>query len=1025
MCGSHVASVCVLPTSILCHTVIGGLEPRESVTTASYDQVVEEREIATVDHRVDPDDWDSVIEDTDGYQIVVAGPGTGKTELLVRRVAHLIESGAARRDEILLLCFSRRASGDLRRRIEDRIGAPGVPVDTTTFHSLALRLIEAVSSGTRPVPLTTPEQVGVVADLLEGEDPASWPLTYRGILTSNSFAAEVADFLMRCSERLLSPDDLARAAAERADWRGLPGLYDRYLQHLEATGRTDYGVLLTKAVEALEAPSGRSLAERFRYVLVDEYQDTTPVQAAMALLLAGPEGNLTVTGDPYQSIYSFRGAELRNVADFTRDGQARRYVLTKSFRVPGAILDSALRVVSGGSLPGAAGHVDPAPHEGRVETYVFDQETAEAEWIAREVERAVEVEGIKPSSVAVLVRSKRELLNELSRALHRRGISHDAPDSRLVDHPAVRLIHDLVMVASAHTPEANPVVVSDVDRAMRRVFLGPLVAMSLGAERSILRHRRRTGESWAELIRHTIDRPGLADLIEDGSWADQGAAVDGFWHVWSSLEGIDELVDDPARAEWRRAWSAFAQVLGRQAERDPRLSLRRFFQLSDDEDFESTPLLSHLTTDERVTLTTLHQAKGLEFDIVFIANAVEGVFPDLRRSRRMLRPELLSPERTTDPHAQHRFQVQEEMRLAYTAMTRARMRVVWTATDAGVDQGEHRPSRFLIAASGAAALSEIGPPAEVAQEPVTIAEAEVFMRRDLADPAVAPSRRLAALALLGRPGVPWWDISALPGVPLPGPDTPILGDAVRLSPSQADSYRRCPRQYAMERRLRLGDATSPYAKFGSLVHAALEDAESEIVGSGLPHADVGRALQSLERVWVGADFGTAQLNGAWLDKARDLVAKLYERWPTPDGTPVELETRVHADIGGVEWVGVIDRVERTETGERVVDYKTSATPLTKDEAARSIQLAFYVAALARSGRRPIDAQLWYPRTQAKSVTTRSLDMSALDEIEEEMGQITDSVLAEDWTPRPGDHCERCSFRLSCPAWPEGRGAYLP
>jgi superfamily I DNA/RNA helicase/RecB family exonuclease len=870
----------------------------------------------------------------------------------------------------------------------------------------------------------------VVAGILEDEDPGDWPIIYQGILSTPAFAAETADFVMRCSERLLSPDDLAARAAERADWRGLPGLYERYLERLREIDRTDYGVLLVSAVKLLRSDEGQRLAAQFRYVLVDEYQDTSPVQAEIAALLTHSGGNLTVTGDPYQSIYSFRGAELRNIAGFTvTHPESTRYVLSQSFRVPETILRSALRVVSSGELPGAAGPVEPACHEGRSEAFIFDQETAEAEWIAQEVEHMIRVDGIRKSSIAVLTRSKRELISELSRALSRRDIPHDPPDSRLVDHPAVGLFHDLVTVAllDDYASGSSPVMAADGDRAMRRILLGPLVGLSLGKERSLLRERRRTRSPWPQILRREAPEwQGLADLLTHADWATDQKAVDGFWHAWTNLDGIDELVADPARMEWRRAWSAFAQVLSRQAERDPDLSLARFFQLTEEEDFEATPLLSHRLTDDRVTLTTLHQAKGLEFDVVFIANAVEGVFPDLRRSRRMLRPELLSPERTVDPSAQHLFQLQEEMRLAYTAITRARLRVVWTATDAGVDQGEHRPSRFLVAASGVSTVAEIGTPPETARDPVTLSEAETALRRDLLDPTASAARRLTAASVLGQPDEPWWEPASFPGVPESGPDSPILGETIHLSPSQADSYKRCPRQYALERRLRLGNASSPYAHFGSLVHKALEKAERSVIGTNQRHGEVSHTIECLETVWTDADFGTPELNAAWLGKATDVIVKLYDRWPNPDGVPIDLEKRVEAIIEGVKWIGVIDRVESTSGGTlRVVDYKTSTQAMSVKDAAESIQLGFYAMALMAEGGDVTEAQLWYPRTGAKSVSTRSLDMNGLEDVQDEMKRVTVAIRSEDWEPLVGAPCERCAFRMSCPAWPQGSGAYLP
>ncbi|HEY7470588.1 MAG TPA: ATP-dependent DNA helicase [Acidimicrobiia bacterium] len=976
--------------------------------------------------RVDPADWDRALADSDGPQIVVAGPGTGKTEFLVRRVARIIEEGKARRDEAALLTFSRRAAGELRDRVDRALGGGGVPIDASTFHSIALRLLE-FGTEERPIPLTTPEQVGLVGELLAAEDPAAWPVMYRGILATPAFAAEVADFLIRCSERLLSPDDLEERAASRQDWRGLPGLFRRYRETLEAVRRTDYGTMLVSAVGLLETEQGQELAAGYRYIVVDEYQDTSPAQAELARLLALRTGNLTVAGDPYQSIYSFRGAEVRNIDRFTVDHpDATRIVLGQSLRVPSEILDAAVRIVSSGELPGAAGPVAPADHSGRVETYVFDQETAEAEWIAKDIEHSIRMEGIDPSDIAVLVRSKRQMLNELSRALTRRGIPHDPPDSRLVERPAIRLLHDLVRVAAlgGPLPLVAPMDAAEADRAMRRVLLGPLVGLSLGKEREILRERRRTWDSWPSVLASELpSHPELAALLDEPGWWSSSPAIEGFWTMWERLEGLEQVVLDPDRTEWRLAFTSFSQVLERQAERDPKVTLARLFELIEDENFESTPLLPYRRSERQVTLTTLHQAKGLEFDIVYIANAVEGVFPDLRRGRRMLRPELLSPERITDPQAQHLFQIQEEMRLAYTAMTRARRRVTWTATSAGVDQGEYRPSRFLLAARPHG--EEPGRPGETAGPPVTLAEAEVRLRRVMLDPVAPAADRLAAVEVLAHPPESWWEPLTFAGAAAPGPDSPILGDGLRLSPSQADSYASCPRRYALERRLRLSESSSPHAQLGTLVHSALEAAEQEVIGSGKAHSELADALDQLERVWATADFGTPQLNEAWLRHAREAVTRLYTEWPG-DGRPLELERKVTTTVAGVEWIGYLDRLERTPQGLKVIDYKTSKSPPTIDEAKRSIQLGFYASAIAEeTGEAVVGAEMWFPRKEARSVTKRALDMALLPEVHLAMEEVTGSIQAEDWRPRVSDRCKRCDFRLSCPAWPEGRGAYLP
>jgi RecB family exonuclease len=262
-------------------------------------------------------------------------------------------------------------------------------------------------------------------------------------------------------------------------------------------------------------------------------------------------------------------------------------------------------------------------------------------------------------------------------------------------------------------------------------------------------------------------------------------------------------------------------------------------------------------------------------------------------------------------------------------------------------------------------------------------------------------------------------------VPEPGPDRPILGGGLRLSPSQADSYVTCPRKYALERRLRLGDTFSPYAALGTLVHAALEATERENIGSGRPHADLEDALAHLERVWAEADFGTPQLNEAWLAQARQALVKLYDAWPS-DGLPAELEKKVVTEVGGVEWVGYIDRLERNAAGLRVVDYKTSKTAPSLEESKRSVQLGFYAAAVEDElGEPVVNAEMWFPRVKSKSVTTRSFDMTLLPEVRQTMEDIASAILEERWEPRVSDRCKTCEFRRSCPAWAEGKGAYLP
>ena len=709
-----------------------------------------------------------------------------------------------------------------------------------------------------PQILTGPEQTALVRRLLADEDPSAWSVAMRPLLSTRTFAGEVTDFLLRAGEQLHDAGDVA--AMDRDEWRGLPGFMERYRRRLIADGRIDYGMVLAEAVAILaDHPLNP------RYVLVDEYQDTTIAQVALLRVLAA-NGNITAAADPYQSIYSFRGAAVENVARFGLAFRgvgppARRVVLTTSFRTPQAILRAAERV-AGTDIPGAAGPVAPAPGDGRVDLHRFHQQTAEAEWIAAEILRLNLRDGLRFGSMAVFVRSKRRFVAELSRALSRRGIAHEPPSSRTTEQPEVRFLLDLV--AAATTPETpkSPVVA----RHVRHLLLGPWFGLTLGQVRDVERAHATTGH-WVETLRTRF--PELAALLADDRWATTAAAAEGAWAVWESLPQLAAIATGDEHRGSRRAWASLLQVLTRWNERNPAGTLVEYAALLDEESFEARPLVSYRAPDEdQVTITTLHQAKGLEFEVVFIADAVEGVFPDLRTQDSLLGVRHLLADVPHDPPGYRRFRLQEERRLAYTAMTRASRRVVWTATSTGSEMGQGLPSRFLALAAGVETVDEAvdDPPRHA---PVTVAEAEGLLRRLAGDPGarvelpvagggpsvVSAGRPLreAAIAVLAD-GARWGmrPVTTFAGFRHRGPDTGLVELPLRLSPSQGESYEQCPRRHALTRRLAIGDAGSHHAELGSLVHTVMENVERAVIEiPGAPPSTLEDAETELDRLFDG------------------------------------------------------------------------------------------------------------------------------------------------------------------------------
>jgi superfamily I DNA/RNA helicase/CRISPR/Cas system-associated exonuclease Cas4 (RecB family) len=978
--------------------------------------------------RIQPADWSRAIAKTDGPQMVVSGPGAGKTEFLVRRALHLIEQGV-RPESLLLLSFSRRSASDLRRRIAAGIADSFTEVSSSTFHALAARLLEAYGPsvlGLNRVPalLTAPEHVDLVRRLLATEDPVRWPAAHRGMLGSDTFAADVAEFLQRCRELLVDAAALATRVGARPQWRGLDTFMTRYDAQLAEEGRIDYGTLQAKAIEVLADP--RVVAEltvSHPYILVDEFQDTTRVQAEMLRLLYARHRNLTVTGDPYQTIYSFRGADASNLTDFptafpdAAGNPAAHLALTTSFRVRRDILRAAERVTAGGALPEVAGPVEPAPGPSSVEVYRFTQQSEEAEWIAGEAERMHLVDGTPYGAIAVLVRTKRRILNELSRALDRRGIPHDRPDVRSVDQPAVRVVLDLVIAASGPAPERGD--------ALQRLLLGPLYSVTLGRWRELERAAARAGAGWAGVLRTEIPEAGdLADLIADPEWATAMSAADGFWHLWSHLDRFDifAAADDD---EARRALSSLSQVLSRLGERNSAASLADYVAMAESEDFEALPLLGFAPADgDRLALTTMHQAKGLEFDAVFIADATDGIIPDLRPRDSFLDTRLLDSRQPVDRADYALARLREEMRLAYTAMCRASGRVVWTTTAAGVAEDQGSPSRFLAQVAGVETLEEALASPTDGGAPVTPRAVVATLRRTLRDVTAPATARLAALgALASRGDLPQFAFGTVER----GSDRGLVGGTMTLSPSQAEAYDTCPRRYALERRLHVGDSSTVYLLFGSLVHDVLERAERAARDRGDHHATENEALRELDTRFDPADFGGEPWATAWRRRAEEALARLYRGWPRESLPVVDVERPFAIEFGGRAWTGRADRIEGAAGRLRIVDYKTSSSAKSVSEVEESLQLAFYAVATAADsglGGEVAAAEMWYPAVRAaKSVTIRRLDLGRLDELKGRLVAAADGIAAEVWEATPSDACERCRVRNLCPAWPEGSEAF--
>ncbi|MGH3333491.1 MAG: ATP-dependent helicase [Nocardioidaceae bacterium] len=763
----------------------------------------------------------SVVDHEGGPLLVLAGPGTGKTTTLVEAIVDRIENRGVAPESVLALTFSRKAAEQLRDRVTARLGRTMATTLSSTFHSFAYSLIRAHSPlelYAEPLRLlSAPEQDVVLQRLLTHErESVRWPKSLHQAVGTRGFAREVQTVLARAREKGLGPEELAALGrrAEQPAWAAAGLFMAQYLDILDSESAIDYPELVHRAVLLAEAPDVRAeLRARFSWVFVDEYQDTDTSQVRLLRALAGDGRNLVAVGDPDQSIYAFRGAEVRGILDFpdafrTRSGGKAPTVALRVTRRFGARLLAASQSVSA-AIP-TKGAIDPelfrafrSPEpvdhelgEGRVEVCTFDTARAETEHIADRLRRAHLEDGIPWSQMAVLVRSGRGSIPGLRRSLGAAGVPVEVAgdDTPLVREPAVQPLLEALRVVVHLDPDApswdDPEHVDHVgaDRA-EAMLLSPLAALDATEVRALARQLRTREKSAAaaaersprpspELLREALLRPDLledvngrgaakaarfARLLQDTrSELDAGSTAEELlWTLWQGTgwphrlrKGVEEG-GAAARMAHRDldAICALFEVAARAEEQRGHTSVVNFLAALSAQQIPADTLAEQGVRGDAVRLLTAHRSKGLEWRFVVVAQVQAEGWPDLRRRTSLLQPDRIGPGHVL-PRVTTQTLLAEERRLFYVACTRARERLLVTAVESPEDDGD-QPSRFLDELAEEPVLIQGRP-----QRPLSLAGLVAELRRTVADPETsdamrdAAARRLAVLALAGEHGQP-------------------------------------------------------------------------------------------------------------------------------------------------------------------------------------------------------------------------------------------------------------------------------
>ncbi|MEE0482866.1 MAG: DNA helicase PcrA [Megasphaera elsdenii] len=616
------------------------------------------------------------VKHTEGPLLITAGAGSGKTKVLTCRIAHLLELGVAPY-RILAITFTNKAAKEMKERVTNLVGAQADSIWLSTFHSFCAKLLRFEVDGfhgyTRNFTIyDSSDQLVLVKDCLKKLNLDDKQFMPRSVLGTISSAKNV---LM----------DAKAFAAKASDFyeQKVADVYALYQEKLRENNAVDFDDLLFLAVRLLQEKDDvrEKYQSRFQYILVDEYQDTNHAQYALTKILAARWRNICVVGDADQSIYAWRGADIRNIIDFTRDyPDAASIKLEQNYRSTKTILHAANAVIDNNESRPKKTLWTENPAGNKIIHYQAQTEHDEADYIAGVIYNRHEISHEPYGDMAILFRT-----NAQSRVLEEKLMRYAIPytmvgGTKFYDRKEIkdvlaylRLLYNpedsLSLTRIINVPKRNigATTMEHVAAYAEEQGISLFEALSSTDEIPVTKRARTSLENFAAMI---------FDLLNDIEGKDVLSLIETVIKQTGYGDMLDkEAEHDPQGESRKENVGEFLSVAKDYMDSNPDGNLQDFLEnvalVSDVDDFESS--------DSKVTLMTLHAAKGLEFPVVFLTGLDEGLFPHSRT--------LLDPS-----------QVEEERRLAYVGITRAERQLYVTNATTRTMYGRisaYMPSRFL------------------------------------------------------------------------------------------------------------------------------------------------------------------------------------------------------------------------------------------------------------------------------------------------------------------------------------------
>ncbi|HSX14334.1 MAG TPA: ATP-dependent DNA helicase [Candidatus Saccharimonadales bacterium] len=916
-------------------------------------------------------DQRQAVEHDEGPLLVVAGAGTGKTQVITGRAAHLINQGKARPSQILALTFTEKAAKEMEERLDLLLPYGLVDTKVMTFHSFGSDILSQY--GTE---IGLDGRLGLINQaqqrLFLRQNLDAFKLNYFAPIGDPvALLGDLATYFSRLKEELITPKQYlawakklkngtsdAASKLEASKQMELAQAFATYNQLMRQRGLIDFSDQVSLALELLlnRANILKSIKTEIKYIMVDEFQDTNLAQARLIETLAGADGNIMVVGDDDQSIYKFRGAAISNILEFKlRYPKTKQIVLTKNYRSTQQILDAAYQLIQHnnpfrleiknklnkrlvGTKPGKQPEVRPYTTFGE-----------EADKLAESI-KADLAKGLKGDMIAVLVRNRKQAAAVID-VLERKGINyHYSGGERLFEQEIVREMLSFLQYMT------NP----DDDNSLYNLLSGPIYNSDIASLARLSAQARKHNRSLDQEIRASTEDISLSGHIRDlDSWRRQALNQSAGELLYAYIDKIgylkrltDATQTDPGVVLQINKLAMFFTTLAefQQVSHDKTAfgyvaslgTLTEEVEIAQPSDFE--------TGQDLVQVMTIHKSKGLEFEAVYLFDLTAGAFPPRRRAYKLEIPiELATGEHISDED----WHLAEERRLMYVAMTRAKTKLIMSySTNHGGIRAK-RPSQFLAEALGhepQAALPKALPASE---------QIKMFGASSGKKSTISPSF--------------------------------LHNQRLDLSVHQVEDYLMCPLNFYWKYVLNVPQPVQPAMLYGTAIHAVISYYFQQRRRRSVDLKDLE---DYFAKTWQVEGYASKGQEARRLKSAQATIKRFHQREEAGKRWPKYVERSFNFELAHGTIRGRYDAIYEDSDGVEIRDFKTSQveTKLKADEKARaSLQISLYALGwFASTKQLPTKLVLDYVETGQIGVTIKTAaDIKTLEQqVNEACQQIT-------------------------------------